>query len=205
MLEQWLGDRRGCAPAQNVELAEALRARCLIRKRRKFVSVRLANRADGGNPSLQWVGCGRPESSLDSTTAIVTTHDDVRDLEYVYGILQDRQAILIVPADDIANIAMDKKLTGRETHDFVRWDAAVGATDPEVRRSLDRAETLEKCGVTAGLLRSPSLVVGKELWKQAHKCSGRLTFELNRLRRLAKPAVAGRLERMVRPGHGTAT
>lgn len=147
----------------NVELTETLPARYVIRKRGKFVSVYLANRADVGDPSLQRVGRARPESSLDSTTAIVSTHDDVRDVEEVYGVLQDRQAVLIVRADYIANVAVDKKLAGCKTDNFVCRDATVGTTDPQVRWRLDRAETLEKMGVAAGLLRSPSLVVGKKL------------------------------------------
>jgi len=61
---------------------------------------------------------------------------------------------------------VDKKFTRREADDFVRRDATVGATDPEVRRFLDRAESLEKVWVSARLLRSPGSVVGKKLWKQ---------------------------------------
>jgi len=82
----------------DVELTETLPAHFVISKRRKFVNVSLADRTDMGNPSLQWIGCGGAESSLDPTTAIVATHDDMRDLEYVYGVLQDRQAVLIVRA-----------------------------------------------------------------------------------------------------------
>jgi len=159
-------DTRLC---DNVELTETVPARSVIRERRKFFSVQLADRTHVGDPSLQRVGRGRPESSLDSTATIVTAHDNVRDMEYVYGVLQDCQTVLIVRADYIANVAVDKKLTGGETDNFVCWDATVGTTDPEVRRRLNRAETLEKMGVPAGLPRSPGPVVGKKLRKQAHE------------------------------------
>ena len=159
-------DMRLC---NNVELTQTLPARCVIRKRGKFVGVYLTDRTNGGNPPLQRVGCGRPESSLDATTAVVSAHDDVRDAEEVYGVLQDRQAVLIVSADYIANVAVDKKFTGDETDNFVCRDATVGTTDPEVRWRLDRAETLEKKGVAADLLRSPGAVVGKKLREQAHE------------------------------------
>lgn len=142
-------DTRLC---DDVELTETLPARSVIRKRRKFVGMQLADRTDVGNPSLQRIGCGRPESCLDSTTAIVTTHDDVRDAEYVYGVLQDCQAVLIVGADYVANIAVDKKLAGCKVDNFVCRDATVGTTDPEVRRRLNRAEPLKKMRVAAGLL-----------------------------------------------------
>ena len=163
----WEGskDTRLC---NNVELAEALPAPSVIRKRRKFVSVCLADRTDVGNPSLQGIAYGRPESNLYSTAAIVTAHDDVRDMEHVYGVLQDGQAILIIPPYYIANVAVDKKFTGGETDNFVCRDAAVSATDPQVRWRLDRAETLKELGIAAGLLQSPGLVVGKKLRQKAH-------------------------------------
>lgn len=160
---------KGTRLCDDVELTETLPAGSVIRKRRKFVSVQLADRTNVGNPSLQRVGCGRPESSLDSTTAIVTAHDNVRDMEYVYGVLQDRQAVWIVGADDIANVAVDKKLAGRKTDNFVCRDATVGAADPEVRRRLNPAQALEKMRVAADLLRSPGSVIGKKLRKRAHE------------------------------------
>jgi hypothetical protein len=81
----------------------------------------------------------------------VAAHDNVRDVKYVYSVLQDCQAVLIVGADYIANIAMDKKFAGRKTDNFVGWDATVGATDPQIRRRLNRAEALEEMRVAAGL------------------------------------------------------
>ena len=99
----------------------------------------------------------------------MTTDDNVRDLEHVYGVLQDCQTVLIVWADYIANVSVDKKLTRGETDNFVCWDATVGTTYPEVRWRLKRAETQEKFGVPAGLLRRPASVVGKKLRKQAHE------------------------------------
>lgn len=122
-----------------------------------------------GNPSLQRVSCGRPESSVDSPKTIVTTHDNVRDVEHVYGVLQDCQTVLIVRADDIADVAVDKEFTRDEADNFVCRDATVGTTDPEVRWRLNRAEAVEKSGVPAGLLRRPCSVVGKKLRKQAHE------------------------------------
>ena len=106
---------------------------------------------------------------MDSTTTIVAAHDNVRDVEHVYGVLQDCQTVLIVRADYIANVAVDKEFTRRETDNFVCWDATVGTTDPEVRWRLNRAETLEKSGIPAGLLRRPRSVVGKKLRKKAHE------------------------------------
>ena len=169
---RFYNDREGTKDTRlcnNVELTETLPARSVIRKRGKFFGVCLADRTDVGNPSLQGIGRGRPEGSLYSTTAIVTAHDDVRDMEDIHGVLQDGQAVLIIPSDDIANVAVDEKLTWSETDNFICRDATVSATDPEVSWPLDCAETLEKLGVTPGLLRSPGLVVGKKLRKQAHE------------------------------------
>lgn len=152
----------------DVELTQALPAHAFIRKRRKFVTVQLKDRTDVRDPAFQRISCGRPESGLDSTTAIVTTNDNMRDMEHVYGVLQDCQAILIVAADYIANVAVDKKLAGRKTDNFVCRDAAVGTTDPEVRRRLNRAEAFEKMWIAAGLLSGPGLVIGKKLRQRAH-------------------------------------
>jgi hypothetical protein len=76
---------------------------------------------------------------------------------------------LIVRSDNIADVAVNKKITGSETDNFVCRDATVGTTDPEVRWRLNRTETLKKSGVAVGLLRSPGSVVGKKVWKQAHE------------------------------------
>ena len=137
----------------HVELTESLPARCVIRKRRQFVSVQLADRANLGDPAFQRVSCGRPESRLDATTAIVTANDNVRDVKHVYGVLQDRQAVLIVGSDQIANVAVDKKLAGREADYFVCRHATIGTTDPQVRRPLNRTKSFEEMRVAASLLR----------------------------------------------------
>jgi hypothetical protein len=163
-------DTRLC---HNVELTEALPARFVIGKRCKFASVQLAYRTNVGDPSFQWLSCWRPESGLDSTAAIMTTHDNVRDVENVYGVLQDCQTVLVIRSDYIADVAVDKKLTRGEADNFVRRDATVGATDPEVFWPLNRAKTRKKSGVAMGLLRSPSSVIGKKLRKQSHERSGR--------------------------------
>lgn len=120
------------------------------------------------DPAFQGVSCGRLESSLDSTTAVVTTHDNVRDVKHVYSVLDYCQAVVIVGADNIANVTVNKKLAGRKTDNFVCWDSAVGTTDPEVRRRLNRAEAFKKMWIAVGLLSSPGFVVGEKLWKQAH-------------------------------------
>jgi hypothetical protein len=59
---------------------------------------------------------------------------------------------LIVGPDYIADIAVDKKLSGCKIDNFVCRDAAVGTPDPEVVRRLNRAEPLKKMRVALGLL-----------------------------------------------------
>jgi len=71
----------------DVELTQTLPARPIVRERRQFARMGLTDRADVGNPSFQRFGGWRSEGGLDAATAIVATHDDVRDLEDVDGVL----------------------------------------------------------------------------------------------------------------------
>jgi hypothetical protein len=93
------------------------------------------------------------------------------NLEDLDSVLEDGQAVRIIPLDKIANVAVDKQLPGGEADDFVCRHAAVRAADPKISRPLDRAETFEKPGIVADLLRGPHPVVLEKLRQKAHRCS----------------------------------
>ena len=73
---------------------------------------------------------------MHAAAAVVSADDDVSHLQEIDRELHDRQTIQVGVDDDVGHVAMDEQFAGRETDDFVRRDAAVGATDPEILRRL---------------------------------------------------------------------
>ena len=157
----------------HVQLAQPLPARVRVGERIQFPGVRLAEGADRGDPALQRIGRGRPEGRLDAPAAIVAGDDDVPDLQDVHRVLQDRQAVGIVGADDVGDVAVDEQLAGNQADDLVGRDPAVGAADPQVVGALERAQALEEVRVAPGMPQGPGPVVGEQLGKEAH--AGSLT------------------------------
>ena len=62
--------------------------------------------------------------------------DDVPDLQHVDRKLEHRQAVEIGVHDHVGDVAVHEQLAGVEVNDLVGWDAAVGATNPQVLRRL---------------------------------------------------------------------
>ena len=72
----------------DVEFAKSLPTHIIVSKQGQLLRMGLPERANRGNPSFERIGRWRPESGLNSPAAIMTRHDDVGDLEKIYGVLQ---------------------------------------------------------------------------------------------------------------------
>lgn len=64
-----------------VELAKTLPTHTIVIKQGQLLHMCLSERTNWGYPSFEWVCRWRPESSLNSPTTIMTSHNDVGDLE----------------------------------------------------------------------------------------------------------------------------
>ncbi|MFT7286088.1 MAG: hypothetical protein ACI87W_000192 [Halieaceae bacterium] len=71
-----------------------------------------------------------------TATSVMPHHQDMCDLEYVYRVLQHRQAVQVAVCDHVGSIAMNKNLAWLQPNDLVRRYAAAGAADPQITRLL---------------------------------------------------------------------
>jgi hypothetical protein len=99
--------------------------------------------ADGPEPALERFGQRRTHGRLNATAVVMPAHDDVRHLEDIDRVLDDRHAIVVIGVNDIAHVALHEHFAGCEPHDGVGWHTAVGAPDPEVVGALDARQTTE--------------------------------------------------------------
>lgn len=67
---------------------------------------------------------------LHPAAAVVPADDDVLDLQDFHGELQHGETVEIGMHHDVGDVPMDEQLSGKEAHDFIRRNAAVGAADP---------------------------------------------------------------------------
>lgn len=82
-----------------------------------------------------------------TAATVVTTYDDVFDLENIDGVLQYSENIKIGFLHDVSDVAMHENFSGREAGDLVGRHAAIGASDPQVFRRLLIGKALEKVRV----------------------------------------------------------
>ena len=101
------------------------------------------------------------EGGTDAAATVMSTDDDVADLEDIDGELHHRQAIEIGVHDQIGYIAMNKQFTGQESDDFVGGDPAIGTANPEVFRGLLAGELEKEFRVDPSNLGGPSPVIGE--------------------------------------------
>jgi hypothetical protein len=98
----------------------------------------------------------------------MATDNDVTNLQNIDGILKNGQAIGVAGGNDVGNIAMDEKLSGKQPDDFIGRHAAVGASDPQILRLLQMGESLEEPGVPCRQLSDPPPVIIEELFQLFH-------------------------------------
>jgi len=108
------------------------------------------------------------ESCFHTAATIMSADDDVPDRQNLHRILHHGHAIRIVRRHDVGHIAVDEQFARRQTDDFVRRNAAVGTTDPQVIRCLNVAKATEKPRIASGLPVRPLTVVGEQIVETRH-------------------------------------
>jgi hypothetical protein len=73
--------------------------------------------------------------------------------------------------DYICDVPVHEDLTGDQSNDLVGGHPAVGATDPEVGRTLLSREILEEVGVIEAHPLGPSPIVFEQVFQNAHLVS----------------------------------
>src|SRR5450830_1290974 len=71
---------------------------------------------------------------LYTCATVMTTNNNVLDLEYINSKLQHRETIQIGMHHHVGNIAMDKQFPRRQPEQFIGWNTVVGTTNPEIFR-----------------------------------------------------------------------
>ena len=147
----------------DIEFAEVIEAGCFILPMGEEREVLLQHIIDVAQPV---VGQPHPlpaKSSLNTPAAIMTTDDDVLHLEHVDGELHHREAVEIRVNDHIGHIAVDEKLPRGKAHQFLRRNATVSATDPEILRLVLNGQILEKFRIPSAEILGPCLIIGEEI------------------------------------------
>lgn len=105
---------------------------------------------------------------LNSTASKMPADDDVFNAQYVDRILNHRKAVRIIEGNDVRHIAMNEKLSGQQTNDFVRRHAAVGAANPQISGRLLLGKLLEESRIGGRHLRNPVPIVREEVLQFIH-------------------------------------
>jgi hypothetical protein len=71
-----------------------------------------------------------------AAASIVTAHNDVLDVQHIYGELKGAEAVQIGMNDQVGDIPVNEQFAGLEADDLVRRHPAVRASDPEMFRGL---------------------------------------------------------------------
>ena len=133
-----------------------------------FVFVKLRDVADMADPVVDDTALGWRERCVYAAASVVSADDDVLDLEDIHGKIEHREAVEVAVDDEIRHIPVDEHFAWWKSNDFVRWDSAIGATDPQVARLLLRCEAFKKAGSLAFHTLSPRAVVVEEVQQTRH-------------------------------------
>src|SRR5581483_10753695 len=68
----------------------------------------------------------------DTAAAIMSTHNNVADLQNFHGIFDHRKAVEIGVNDQVGDVAMNENLSGHEADDFVCGHSTGAAADPKI-------------------------------------------------------------------------
>jgi len=76
----------------------------------------------------------------DSGATVVADDEDILHLEMIDRELNDGHAVQVAVNNDVGDVAMHEKFAWRQSNDFIRRDAAIGAADPHVLGILPSRE-----------------------------------------------------------------
>ena len=154
----------------HIELAQTIEGR-LRRAVRQGACMSLTNGIDVTKPVVDEPELRALEDGSNAAAPVMSRDNHVLDLQHVDRVLQDREAVEIRVHDHVGDVAMNEQFAGRQSHDFVRRNAAVRAPDPQVRRRLLLAEAFEECGVVRQHALGPLGVVLQQTTERCHAAS----------------------------------
>lgn len=120
----------------DVELHQPVVARLLFRDGVELGLVQPVDVADVAQPGVQDAQVARGHGSLDTAAAVVTTDDDVLDLQVLHGVVDNAHDVEVDAADEVGDVAVDEGLAGPQSRDLLGRDARVRTPNPEVFRLL---------------------------------------------------------------------
>jgi len=109
--------------------------------------------------------------SLNTSTQVMATDNDVFYLQVINGIMEHREAVQISMIDTVGDISVDKDLTRSQFHQLISRDTAIRATNPHELWALLCGQLLKVLGVSTLLGLGPITVVLKDVgkrWIAAH-------------------------------------
>jgi hypothetical protein len=104
-----------------------------------------------------------------AAASVVAAHDHVANVQHVYRVLQDGQAVQIRVHDEIRDVPVHEQLARRQPDDFIRGNPAVGAADPQVAGCLLGCQSLEEIRIRIKRSRGPRTIVLEKFPKSLHE------------------------------------
>jgi hypothetical protein len=109
------------------------------------------------------------QAGVDAAAAVVADHQDVLDLEYVYRVLDGRQAVQVGMHHHVGDIAVHEHLARCHVDDLIGRHPRVGTADPQVLRGLLFGQAGKEPGIFAADPFGPLTIVFKQMVKRTHR------------------------------------
>ena len=143
----------------HIQFAQAIKSSIIVFNGIQSRFVHLANITNVPQPVVDQPDRVILTGRHNTTASVVTTHDDVANLQYGDGVLDPAQAVEIAVNNHVGDVAVHKHLTGIQPDHLVGWHPAVSTADPENLRGLPLGEPLKELGIPFGDAFRPSAIV----------------------------------------------
>ncbi len=153
----------------DIEFAQSIAPIFLLRKCFQELSVFVADVLDVPQPIVDEPKSLASQGGEDPAAAVVSHDEDVFDVQYVYGELHDTQAVQVRVHDHVGHIAVYENLSRNEPHNLICRHSAVGASNPQVIRTLLFGKGRKEVRLARGSFRRPFLIVVEQLIDERHK------------------------------------
>ena len=152
----------------DIQLAEPPHLFVVIAQGVELVAVLLVDVLNVTQPVVDESTPFAVEGRRDAAASVVTTYDDVFDLQGIHRVLHHRQHVHVGVHHEVGDVAVDEHLARQHVHDLVRGYPAVGAADPEVLRRLDLREAREELRVLRAHPVGPGAVAVEKVGEGLH-------------------------------------
>jgi hypothetical protein len=145
----------------DVDLAQAAEPGGLIGFRVQLLPASLINIPNMTEPIIDQAVPMVPHGRRNPSAAVMSADDHMLDPKHIDRVLEDRKAIHVRMDDQISDIAMDEKLAGQQSDDFIRRHSTIGASDPEESRALLADERFKESRIPPNHPPGPHSIVDK--------------------------------------------